>query len=77
MICQGALDYDGNYWRIFDAIQDAKRKGATIINVPELAVTGYGCLDHFLEGDLYVVSKFQVVFLCFILTESGIFIRGK
>lgn len=57
MTCQGALDYDGNYWRIVDAIRQAKGRGATIINVPELAVTGYGCLDHFLEGDLYVRPK--------------------
>ena len=77
MACQGALDYDGNYWRIVKAVRQAKGKGATIINVPELAVTGYGCLDHFLEGDLYVGSKFQVVVVYFILTKSGISIRGK
>ena len=55
-ICQGALDYDGNLRRIGEAIQQAKSRGATILNVPELAITGYGCLDHFLEGDLYVLA---------------------
>ena len=54
MIYQGALNYDGNLGRIVEAVREAKRRGAKIINVPELAITGYGCLDHFLEGDLYV-----------------------
>ena len=53
----GALDYDGNMRRILKAIELARDKGAKILNVPELAITGYGCLDHFLEGDLYARSK--------------------
>lgn len=60
MIYQGALDYDGNLQRILQAIRQAKSRGARIINVPELAVTGYGCLDHFLEGDLYVWSRYWI-----------------
>ncbi len=54
-ICLGALDFEGNLQRILESIRQAKSAGATVRIGPELEVTGYGCLDHFLEGDLYVL----------------------
>ncbi|KAG0167386.1 glutamine-dependent NAD(+) synthetase [Apophysomyces sp. BC1034] len=53
---QWALDFDGNLQRILESIRLAKAKGATLRVGPELEVTGYGCYDHFLEGDTYLHS---------------------
>lgn len=53
---QWALDFEGNRDRILESIREAKRQGASLRVGPELEITGYGCLDHFLEGDLYLHS---------------------
>ncbi|KAI9889188.1 MAG: glutamine-dependent NAD(+) synthetase [Vezdaea aestivalis] len=53
---QWALDWDGNRDRIVESIKRAKAKGASLRVGPELEVTGYGCLDHFLEGDVFLNS---------------------
>ncbi|KAI1341064.1 glutamine-dependent NAD(+) synthetase with GAT domain-containing protein [Xylariaceae sp. FL0016] len=50
---QWALDWEGNLGRIKSSILKAKAAGATLRTGPELEVTGYGCLDHFLESDTY------------------------
>ena len=51
-----ALDFEGNAERIIESIRQAKRAGATLRVGPELEITGYGCLDHFLEGDTFLHS---------------------
>ena len=48
---QWALDFEGNAERIIESVRRAKAAGATLRVGPELEVTGYGLLDHFLEGD--------------------------
>lgn len=53
---QWALDFVGNRDRIIESIRQAKAAGASLRVGPELEVTGYGCLDHFLEGDTYLHS---------------------
>ncbi|KAL7274958.1 glutamine-dependent NAD(+) synthetase [Rhizina undulata] len=53
---QWALDFEGNTKRIIESIQIAKQRGASLRVGPELEITGYGCLDHFLEGDTYLHS---------------------
>ncbi|RHZ47856.1 hypothetical protein Glove_566g13 [Diversispora epigaea] len=53
---QWALDFEGNLKRILESINIAKQKGATLRVGPELEITGYGCFDHFLEGDTYLHS---------------------
>ncbi|KAL0640035.1 glutamine-dependent NAD(+) synthetase [Maublancomyces gigas] len=53
---QWALDFEGNAERIIESIRIAKKAGASLRVGPELEVTGYGCLDHFLEGDTYLHS---------------------
>ncbi|EJU03706.1 glutamine-dependent NAD synthetase with GAT domain-containing protein [Dacryopinax primogenitus] len=53
---QWALDFQGNYERILASIVLAKEKGATLRVGPELEIPGYGCLDHFLEGDTVLHS---------------------
>lgn len=53
---QWALDFEGNRDRILESIAVAKERGARLRVGPELEITGYGCLDHFLENDLYLHS---------------------
>lgn len=53
---QWALDFEGNRDRIIESIVVAKKRGATFRTGPELEVTGYGCLDHFLENDTFLHS---------------------
>ena len=51
---QWALDWEGNTSRIIRSIEIAKAAGATLRVGPELEICGYGCLDHFLEQDIYL-----------------------
>ncbi|ODQ67714.1 glutamine-dependent NAD(+) synthetase with GAT domain-containing protein [Nadsonia fulvescens var. elongata DSM 6958] len=53
---QWALDFEGNRDRIIESIKVAKNRGAKLRVGPELEVTGYGCLDHFLESDVFLHS---------------------
>lgn len=53
---QWALDFEGNRDRILESIKIAKSKGAKLRVGPELEISGYGCLDHFLENDTYLQS---------------------
>ncbi|VEU21451.1 DEKNAAC102707 [Brettanomyces naardenensis] len=53
---QWALDFEGNRDRILQSIRLAKDKGARLRVGPELEIPGYGCLDHFLENDVYLHS---------------------
>ncbi|KAK0202995.1 hypothetical protein DFS33DRAFT_1344182 [Desarmillaria ectypa] len=53
---QWALDFQGNFERILSSIVIAKSRGATLRVGPELEIPGYGCLDHFLEGDTVLHS---------------------
>lgn len=50
---QWALDFEGNRDRILQSILRAKSDGSMLRVGPELEITGYGCLDHFLEMDVY------------------------
>ncbi|GAA5933695.1 glutamine-dependent NAD(+) synthetase [Sporobolomyces koalae] len=53
---QHALDFDGNLERILRSIKIAKERGCKLRIGPELEITGYGCQDHFLEGDTHLHS---------------------
>jgi NAD+ synthase (glutamine-hydrolysing) len=44
---QTPLDWDGNRDRIVEAIRQARERGASILCLPELCVTGYGCEDMY------------------------------
>ncbi|KAK3346645.1 glutamine-dependent NAD(+) synthetase [Lasiosphaeria hispida] len=50
---QWSLDFAGNLKRIKESIIIAKEAGATLRVGPELEIPGYGCLDHFLENEVY------------------------
>lgn len=43
------LDWTGNLSRIKKALLEARGQNATVICLPELAITGYGCEDMFLS----------------------------
>ncbi|SJM82793.1 Glutamine-dependent NAD(+) synthetase [Zygosaccharomyces bailii] len=53
---QWALDFEGNRDRILESIKISKERGARLRVGPELEITGYGCLDHFLENDVSLHS---------------------
>lgn len=53
---QWALDFEGNRDRIIESIKIAKERGARLRVGPELEISGYGCLDHFLENDTILHS---------------------
>lgn len=57
---QWSLDFERNQKRILQSIQEAKARGATYRLGPELEICGYGCNDHFLEGDT-LLHSFQVL----------------
>lgn len=44
---QTPLDWEGNQARIVAAIQEARAQGVSILCLPELCITGYGCEDAF------------------------------
>ncbi|KOS20618.1 Glutamine-dependent NAD(+) synthetase [Escovopsis weberi] len=50
---QWSLDFAGNLKRIRQSIIKAKEAGASLRVGPELEIPGYGCLDHFLENEVY------------------------
>ncbi|MCE9546386.1 MAG: NAD(+) synthase [Planctomycetia bacterium] len=49
---QTALDWPGNKHNIIAAIASARQLGASIVCLPELCITGYGCEDAFLSADV-------------------------
>ncbi len=44
---QTPLDWRGNHARIAAAISEARKRGASVVCLPELCITGYGCEDAF------------------------------
>ncbi|MCU0444055.1 MAG: NAD(+) synthase [Microscillaceae bacterium] len=44
---QTPLDWSGNQRNIIQAIQSARNQGVTLLCLPELCITGYGCEDAF------------------------------
>jgi NAD+ synthase (glutamine-hydrolysing) len=46
---QTPLDWDGNRANILSVISAARAEGVTVLCLPELCITGYGCEDAFLS----------------------------
>ncbi len=44
---QTPLDWDGNERRIFESIKAAREQNISLLCLPELCITGYGCEDAF------------------------------
>jgi NAD+ synthase (glutamine-hydrolysing) len=53
---QTPLDWEGNQRRIVAAIESARAQGASIVCLPELCITGYGCEDAFLSPGVHATS---------------------
>lgn len=60
---QWVLDWEGNRKRIIESIQVAKQRGSRFRSGPELEITGYGLLDHFLEADTYLHAWEQMAII--------------
>lgn len=50
---QTPLDWEGNTARILEAIQSAKAAGVSVLCLPELCITGYGCEDMFVSPNTW------------------------
>jgi NAD+ synthase (glutamine-hydrolysing) len=48
---QTPLDWDRNAANVRSALAEARRQGASLVCLPELCLTGYGCEDAFLSPD--------------------------
>jgi len=57
---QWSLDFEGNEGRIKQAIDIALENKSKLILLPELAVCGYSCQDHFIERETHELS-FNVI----------------
>lgn len=53
---QTPLDWDGNRDRIVAAIRSARERGVSILCLPELCISGYGCEDAFYSPGLHQTS---------------------
>ncbi len=49
---QTPLDWEGNFAHIREVIEAAEQQGVQILCLPEMCITGYGCEDAFLSGDV-------------------------
>lgn len=54
---QTPLDWDGNRRRIVEAICLARQAGASVLCLPELCITGYGCEDAFHSPGLQETAR--------------------
>ena len=50
---QTPLDWSGNTHRILSAVGEARQLGVSVLCLPELCVTGYGCEDMFLSPHVW------------------------
>jgi NAD+ synthase (glutamine-hydrolysing) len=45
---QTPLDWEGNFLRVVAAVEEARKSSVSLLCMPELCLTGYGCEDQFL-----------------------------
>ncbi len=60
---QVPLDWQGNVRRIREAIAEARHQGASVLCLPELCLTGYGCEDMFHAPEVHE-RALQALFEC-------------
>ena len=69
---QTPLDWERNKNNIIDALRQAKKEGVIVLCLPEMAITGYGCEDHFLSEQV-ITTAWETV--CELLPQtSGIYL---
>ncbi|GAA4437539.1 NAD(+) synthase [Bremerella cremea] len=49
---QTPMDWEGNARNILQALDQARQSGASVVCLPELCITGYGCEDAFLSAGM-------------------------
>ncbi|HEV7222217.1 MAG TPA: nitrilase-related carbon-nitrogen hydrolase, partial [Pirellulales bacterium] len=54
---QTPLDWNGNKARILAAIEAGRREAVSLLCLPELCITGYGCEDAFLSPGLQRMAR--------------------
>ena len=54
---QTPMAWESNTINIIDAIEDARRQHVSLLCLPELCITGYGCEDYFFAYDLEEQAK--------------------
>jgi len=54
---QTPMAWESNTRNIIDAIEDARRQQVSLLCLPELCITGYGCEDYFFAYDLEEQAK--------------------
>ncbi len=67
---QTPLDWEGNFRRIKDLIENAKKSGVGLLSFPELCITGYGCEDAF--HNLHTIKKAEELLTKLIEATQGI-----
>ena len=65
---QTPLDWEGNVKRILIAIEEARNQQVSILILPELSLTGYGCEDYFLMP--WVLEKAMEIFRVEVLPKT-------
>src|SRR5450432_3322446 len=53
---QTPLDWDGNRANVIAAIEEARSEGVSVLCLPELCLTGYGCEDAFLSPNTHAMA---------------------
>ena len=54
---QTPMAWENNTRNIIDAIEEARRQQVSLLCLPELCITGYGCEDYFFAYDLEEQAK--------------------
>lgn len=60
---QTPLDWRGNRANVLAAIDEARRQGASVLCLPELCLTGYGCEDTFQSPDVLRRARLELIAL--------------
>src|ERR1051325_731814 len=64
--------WDDNFAHLRAAVEQARAEGATLLCLPELAITGYGCDDTFFMDGLQDMAFAQLEALAALTTGMGV-----
>ncbi|NIK72632.1 NAD+ synthase (glutamine-hydrolysing) [Thermonema lapsum] len=56
IVNQTPLDWEGNFQRLVGAIEQARTQGVSLLCLPELCISGYGCEDAFFAPNTFSQS---------------------
>lgn len=57
VVNQTPMDWKNNTAHIIGAIEEARRQEVSVLCMPELCITGYGCEDYFMSYDIVEQAK--------------------